>query len=83
MSSATICIVLYGWTIAQILMILNLETTNRLKYKDIDKQHNFGFDYVCMTTENISWSISMKKMLQTWRGVKPTTSWSPVGRASN
>ena len=47
MSSATICIVLYGSTIAQILIILNLETTNRLKYKDIDKQHKFWI-WLCM-----------------------------------
>ena len=33
-----------------------------------------------MTVENISRSISTKKMLPTSVGVEPATSWSPVGR---
>ena len=36
-----------------------------------------------MTVENISWSISMKECCRPRRGVKPTTSWSPVGHTSN
>ena len=35
--SATICIVLYRLTIAQILIIPGLKTINRLKYKAKDK----------------------------------------------
>ena len=35
-----------------------------------------------MTVENISWSNLHERMLPT-QGVEPTTSWSPVRRASN
>ena len=36
-----------------------------------------------LTVENSSWSISTEENLLTSEEVEPTTSWSPVGRASN
>ena len=36
-----------------------------------------------MTTENISWSITMKECWWPGGGVEPATFWSPIRRASN